>query len=153
MRTVADWLTEYGARHEHPSNKLLHSVCVPPIVLSLLGILWSLPVPAAFADSSPWLNWATLAAAAALAYYLALSPALAVGALITLILLLLITHWLANLPCPLWLTSLLRARRRQRARVRSCPADRGPAPRRAPAGRWHAPPPSTSDRRSAWRAH
>ena len=64
MRTVADWLTEYGARHEHPSNKLLHWVRVPPIVLSLLGILWSLPVPAAFADSSPWLNWATLAAAA-----------------------------------------------------------------------------------------
>src|SRR5437868_6555478 len=150
MRTVADWLTEYGARHEHPSNKLLHSVCVPPIVLSLLGILWSLPVPAAFADI---LTLAQLGNARgggnALAYYLALSPALAVGALITLILLLLITHWLANLPCPLWLTSLLRARRRQRARVRSCPADRGPAPRRAPAGRWHAPPPSTSDRRSA----
>jgi len=106
MRTIADWLTEYGASHEHPTNKLLHWVCVPPIVLSLLGVLWSLPVPAAFADSSPWLNWATLAAAAALAYYLALSPALAVGVLIALILLLLITHWLTNLPWPLWATSL-----------------------------------------------
>src|SRR5437660_10806762 len=41
---------------------------------------------------------------------------------------------------------------RQRARVRSCPTDRGLAPRRVPAGRWHAPPPSTSDRRSARRA-
>ena len=106
MRTASDWLIEYGASHEHPTNKLLHWICVPPIVLSLLGILWSLPVPAAFADSSPWLNWATLAAAAALAYYLALSPALAVGVLITLILLLLIIHWLTNLPWPLWITSL-----------------------------------------------
>src|SRR2546430_16945654 len=100
MRTVADWLTEYGARHEHPSNKLLHWICVPPIVLSLLGILWSLPVPAAFADSSPWLNWATLPAAAARAYYLALSPALAVGVLTALILLLPLIPWLPNRPWP-----------------------------------------------------
>src|SRR5437879_13901369 len=65
MRTASDWLIEYGASHEHPTNKLLHWICVPPIVLSLLGILWSLPVPAAFTDSSPWHNWTTLATASA----------------------------------------------------------------------------------------
>ncbi|MGH8131858.1 MAG: DUF962 domain-containing protein [Steroidobacteraceae bacterium] len=107
MRTVADWLGEYGASHENPANKLLHWLCVPTIVLAVLGFLWSLPVPAGFAGGSPWLNWATLAAAAALVYYFALSPALAAGVLIAFIVLLLVTQWLAHLPWPLWLTSLV----------------------------------------------
>jgi uncharacterized membrane protein YGL010W len=107
MRTVAEWLGEYGASHGNPTNKLLHWLCVPPIVIAVLGFLWSLPVPAAFAAGAPWLNWATLAAAAALAYYFALSPALAVGVLIGFILLLLVTERLSHLPWPLWLSSLV----------------------------------------------
>ncbi|HVH84342.1 MAG TPA: Mpo1-like protein [Steroidobacteraceae bacterium] len=107
MRTVAQWLGEYGASHENPTNKLLHWLCVPPIVLSVFGFLWSLPVPAAFADASPWLNWATLAAAATVVYYFALSPALAAGVLLAFLVLLLVTHALAQLPWPLWLSSLV----------------------------------------------
>ena len=106
MRTVSEWLGEYGASHQHPVNKLLHWICVPPIVLAVMGLLWSAPVPAAFADLSPWLNWATLAAAAALLYYLVLSPSLAVGVLIAFLALLGITRSLAQLPWPLWATSL-----------------------------------------------
>jgi uncharacterized membrane protein YGL010W len=107
MRSVSDWLGEYGGSHQNPVNKLLHWICVPPIVLAVLGLLWSTPVPVVFADVSPWLNWATLAAAAALIYYLVLSPALAAGVLIAFIALLLITQRLAHLPWPLWLTSLV----------------------------------------------
>ena len=107
MRTVTDWLGEYGSSHANPTNKLLHWLCVPPIVLSVFGMLWSMPVPEVFASVSPWLNWATLAAAAAVIYYFALSPALALGVLLAFIFLLAITHWLAALPWPLWLTSLV----------------------------------------------
>jgi uncharacterized membrane protein YGL010W len=107
MRSATDWLGEYGSSHQNPTNKLLHWICVPPIVLSVMGFLWSAPVPAAFADASPWLNWATLAAAAALVYYLVLSPALAVGVLLAFAVLLSITHWLAQLPWPLWATSMV----------------------------------------------
>ena len=106
MRGVSDWLTEYGASHENPTNKLLHWICVPPIVLSVMGLLWSAPVPAAFSAVSPWLNWATLAAAAAVVYYAVLSPSLALGVLGAFVLLLAVTQWLAHLPWPLWLTSL-----------------------------------------------
>src|ERR1700745_3853937 len=102
MRSVSDWLGEYGSSHQNPTNKLLHWICVPPIVLSVMGFLWSAPVPAAFADASPWLNWATLAAAAALVYYLVLSPALAVGVLLAFAVLLSITHWLAQLAVAAW---------------------------------------------------
>lgn len=106
MRSVSDWLGEYGASHRHPANKLLHWLCVPPIVLSVLGLLWSTPVPPAFAALSPWLNWATLAALAALAYYLTLSPRLALGVLVAFAALLALTSALARLPWPLWATSL-----------------------------------------------
>ena len=107
MRQLTEWLGEYGASHQNPTNKLLHWVCVPPIVLSVMGLLWSVPVPPAFSALSPWLNWATLAAAAALIYYLVLSPALAAGILLAFALLLALTQWLAQLPWPLWLTSLV----------------------------------------------
>jgi uncharacterized membrane protein YGL010W len=106
MRTVADWLSEYGTSHENPTNELLHWICVPLIVLAVLGFLWSVPVPAGFAALSPWLNWATLTAAAALIYYALLSPALALGTAAVFAALLAVTQWLTHLPWPLWLTSL-----------------------------------------------
>jgi uncharacterized membrane protein YGL010W len=106
MRSVADWLSEYGESHQNRTNKLLHWICVPPIVLALLGLLWCVPVPPALAALSPWLNWATLAAAAALVYYFALSPSLALGALIAFIALLAIVRGLIHLPWPLWASSL-----------------------------------------------
>jgi uncharacterized membrane protein YGL010W len=107
MRTVSDWLREYGASHENPTNKLLHWICVPPIVLSVLGFLWALPVPATLDAISPWLNWATFAAAFALVYYVALSPRLAFGIAIAFAVMLAIVSALATLPWPLWATSLV----------------------------------------------
>lgn len=105
MRTVTQWLDEYGDSHRNPTNKLLHWLCVPPIVLSVMGFLWSLPVPAAFGALSPWLNWATIAAAFSLAYYFALSPSLALGSALVFAAMFLIILALERLPWPLWQTS------------------------------------------------
>ena len=60
MRTVEQWFGEYGASHTHPGNELLHFICVPAIVMTVVGFLWAIPVPDIFAATSPWLNWATL---------------------------------------------------------------------------------------------
>jgi uncharacterized membrane protein YGL010W len=106
MRTVNDWLGEYAVSHQHPTNKLLHWICVPAIVLAVMGLLWAAPVPGAFAALSPWLNWALVVAAATLVYYLALSPPLAVGIALAFAGLLLLTQALTRLPWPLWQTSL-----------------------------------------------
>ena len=106
MRSVADWLGEYGDSHIDPTNKLLHWVCVPLIVLALLGMVWSIPVPRAFAAVSPWLNWATLSAALALVYYASLSVRLAVGIAIVFVAMFAVLNALAELPWPLWATSL-----------------------------------------------
>ena len=106
MRTVNDWLGEYALSHQHPTNKLLHWICVPAIVFAVMGLLWAAPVPAAFAALSLWLNWATISAATTIVYYLALSPALALGVGVAFAGLLFITHALTRLPWPLWHSSL-----------------------------------------------
>jgi uncharacterized membrane protein YGL010W len=106
MRRVADWLGEYGESHSNPTNKLLHWICVPPIVLSIMGFLWSIPVPEAFTAVSPYLNWATLIALLAFAYYAALSPRLAIGIAIAFVAMFTVLVALADLPFPLWATSL-----------------------------------------------
>jgi uncharacterized membrane protein YGL010W len=106
MRSISDWLGEYGTSHQNSVNKLLHWICVPLIVLTLCGLFWSLPVPDLFSSISPWLNWATVFTGAALLYYLALSPALAAGMLVAFALVLIVTQWLSMLPWPLWVTSL-----------------------------------------------
>ena len=79
MATLSALLAEYGESHQNPTNKLVHWVCVPLIMFSLLGLLWSVPVPAAIRNISPWLNWGTLVMALALLYYVRLSGRLALG--------------------------------------------------------------------------
>jgi len=104
---AAQWLAAYAASHRHPTNKLLHWICVPLIVLALMGMLLVAPFPARLAAALPGLDWASLAACAAVAYYVALSFRLAFGALLALTALLLIAHGLAVLPWPVWRTSVL----------------------------------------------
>jgi len=68
MRTVEALFDRYGSYHRHPLNKAIHWVCVPLIVWSLLGLLWSL---------SPLAAW--IAVGAATLFYVWLSLPLAVG--------------------------------------------------------------------------
>lgn len=67
-RAIDVLLARYGESHRNPVNELIHIVCIPAIVFSLLGILWALH-PAV----------ALLVAAAALAYYVTLSRTFALG--------------------------------------------------------------------------
>lgn len=101
MRTVDQWLDEYGESHRHPANKALHWVCVPVILCTLLGFLRAVPVPEAFA-ALPRLDWALLAALCSLLYYFRLSPALALGAVPAFVLAFAAVGALESLPWPLW---------------------------------------------------
>jgi uncharacterized membrane protein YGL010W len=106
MRSVADWFGEYGESHANPTNKLLHWICVPLIVLAVMGLLMSIPVPEAIAARSRWFNWATLTVLLALVYYAALSPRLALGIALAFVALFGVLDALESLPLPLWATSL-----------------------------------------------
>jgi len=107
MRTVEQLFGEYGESHTNPRNELLHFICVPAIVLTVIGFLWSIPVPAAFTEISPWLNWATITIALAIIYYFRLSLALGIGAALGLSILAYIVRFLDTLAWPLWLTCLV----------------------------------------------
>ena len=107
MRTVEQLFGEYGESHTNPRNELLHFICVPAIVLTVIGFLWSIPVPAAFTEISPWLNWATITIALAIIYYFRLSLALGIGAALGLSILAYIVSFLDTLAWPLWLTCLV----------------------------------------------
>ena len=77
MRTIDTLLAQYGDSHRNPVNEWVHIVCVPLIVFSVLGLLWSVHAVVALAGS-----------VAALAYYVKLSRPFALGMLAMLALML-----------------------------------------------------------------
>ena len=79
MKTIHTWLGEYGESHRSPVNKRIHFICVPLIMVSLIGLLWSIPLPTALEALPISLNWAVLFLLLALGYYFVLSRSLTVG--------------------------------------------------------------------------
>jgi uncharacterized membrane protein YGL010W len=69
-RAIDALLGQYAQSHRHHTNELIHIVCVPVIVFTLLGILWAIHPLVAVA-----------AVAASLWYYEKLSRPFAIGML------------------------------------------------------------------------
>lgn len=76
MKKIDEYFEIYGQSHQNATNKLIHWIAVPAIVFSLLGLIWSIPVPE-FMQFTPFFNWASLLLAIVLYYYYTLSPILA----------------------------------------------------------------------------
>lgn len=79
MRTIDQLLDQYGESHQNATNKLIHWVCVPAIMFSLLGLIMCIPFPV---EKSLFANWTAVFLALALAYYLRLSVAMFAGFII-----------------------------------------------------------------------
>lgn len=107
MKTVNQWLAEYGESHQNPSNKALHWLCVPLIVVSLVGLLASLPIPAVFREISPFANWGTLLIALGVLYYFAISWSLALGMIVFSGLVIASLTFLDRLPGSLWIACVV----------------------------------------------
>ena len=75
-KTIHWFLDKYGESHQNATNKLIHWVCVPAIMFSLFGLLYSIPF---FTERSLFFNWAAVLLLAALGYYLRLSLPMFVG--------------------------------------------------------------------------
>jgi len=69
---------EYAASHQHPSNQLINWVCIPIILFSILGLLWSIPFPhlGFLGTYNGFVNWASFFIAISGYYYYRLSPVL-----------------------------------------------------------------------------
>ncbi len=102
MRTAQEWLDAYGESHQNPVNKKIHWVCIPWIMISVLGLLAAIPSPFA----NPWMSWATGVVLLAVGYYALISIPLALGMALISAIMLAIVQVLAGLPIPLWLSSL-----------------------------------------------
>lgn len=86
MRKIDQLLLEYGESHRHPTNKLVHWICVPLIMFSLIGLLWNIPTAwikfVLGQAQNPWVNWGMFLLIIASFYYLRLSFSLFLGMLI-----------------------------------------------------------------------
>lgn len=101
MRTAQEWLDAYGESHQNPINKKIHWVCIPWIMISILGLLAALPSP----FGAAWMNWATVLVGLATGYYALISIPLAIGMALCSAAMLFIVEAMAGLPIPLWASS------------------------------------------------
>ena len=95
MRTFNEWMAEYGVSHRNPTNQLIHKICVPLIMLSVIGLFWSIPVPQTF-TAIPYLNWATLFILGCLIFYLTLNFLMFLGMLILTAIMVYVCQLLSN---------------------------------------------------------
>lgn len=111
MKTVDQWLDEYGESHRNKTNKLIHWICVPTILFTVLGLLASIPsaglfnwVPAQFSFVA---NWAGVVIILASIFYLRLSFWMFLGMAIISVAMLFGVREVAKIQlAPLWLVCL-----------------------------------------------
>ena len=78
-------LLKYEESHKNVTNKIIHWLCVPAIMFSLVGLLYSLP----FIVTKSWyFNWASLLLLLVLVYYYRLSVPMFIGFVLLALLLL-----------------------------------------------------------------
>lgn len=103
MKTINDWLDEYGSSHRNHTNKLIHWICVPAIFFSIVGFLFAVPIPL-FPNAE--LTLAHIALLLVILYYTRLSASLAAGMLIIGVVCLWLWRWLAGTGIVVWQLSL-----------------------------------------------
>jgi uncharacterized membrane protein YGL010W len=107
MKTINQWLDEYGESHQDETNKTIHWVCVPTIFFTLVGLFYCIKLPVPITPGLQ-LNMAIILIVLVTAYYFSLSKTIWIGMLVFGILCLLICYIIENfVPAPLWLISLI----------------------------------------------
>ena len=106
MKTIQQWLSEYGESHQDHTNKTIHWICVPAIFFSIIGLLYGIKLP--FEIAGITINVAMIVLALVMVYYITLSKTLWIGLFLFTVLCL----WLCNIIeqsgiMPLWLFSII----------------------------------------------
>lgn len=103
MRTVNDWFGNYSKDHRHPTNRMIHWICVPAILWSVIAALWVIPVPTSVGRPG---FWAAMAMVASFAFYWRMSKPVGFAMLLVFVAFGLLTEWLYRTLGPtdlLWL--------------------------------------------------
>ena len=88
-RPIDRWFASYSGDHRNISNQLIHVICVPAILWSVIALLWCIPAPGTWFRAG---LWAGLAMFAAWMFYYRASRRLGLGMLALLVLLLWLTR-------------------------------------------------------------
>ncbi len=91
------WLGNYSEDHRHPTNIIIHWICVPLILWCAIAALWTIPVPSVLGRPG---FWAGVAMFMALMFYARLSRKLMFAMLAVFVVLGLGTEWLYRLLGP-----------------------------------------------------
>jgi len=79
-------VSEYGESHRNQTNKLIHLICAPAILFSLVGLLSSIPANALASlfpeQLAPFMNYGTVFLLFSLFFYLRLSLIMSLGMLL-----------------------------------------------------------------------
>ncbi|MBC6111207.1 DUF962 domain-containing protein [Pedobacter sp. CCM 8938] len=77
-RPVDIYFDKYQESHNNQTNEAIHWICVPLIIFSLLGLVWSIPFPHFdfLGRYNGFVNWASFLIAFSIYYYYRLSPVL-----------------------------------------------------------------------------
>ncbi len=79
MKSLNEWLEEYGESHQNKTNILIHKLCVPLIFISIYFIFFSLPFPL---EKTMYAHWANIVYIFALVFYFRLNVKVGFGFLI-----------------------------------------------------------------------
>ena len=103
MKSIEQWIEEYGESHQNPTNKAIHWVCVPLIMLSLLALISIIPFPI---KNYSLLNWTMIFLLFAVIFYLRLSISVAIGMLLIAIGMIASINWIKLIDGEVWRLSL-----------------------------------------------
>ena len=107
MKTIDQWLNEYGESHQDETNKTIHWICVPTIFFTIVGLFYSIKLPLQLAPALQ-LNVAMLLVLIVTVYYFSLSKTIWIGMLLFGLLCLGICYWIETYPsAPLWLVCVI----------------------------------------------
>ena len=106
MKSIDQWLGEYGESNPHPPTHPIPWICVPAIFFSIVGLLYSIKVPLRI--DGHHLNIAMFSIVLITLYYLRLSLSLGIGMFLFGILCLFICHIIEKyVPISLWLVCVI----------------------------------------------
>ena len=82
MKNIQQWLDAYGESHQNKTNKMIHWICVPLIMFSLLGILSLIKFTIPIFSSHYCINLAHLLILFSIIFYSRLSIPITIGMII-----------------------------------------------------------------------
>ena len=104
MPETDKWLSDYGSSHGDLCLPVLYWIAVWVLVVGVVSLLWSLPIPEEFAAISPVLNWGSTFLMVAVIYYFIISIPLAIGMLPLVLCVAALAVWLESSVVPMsWL--------------------------------------------------